>query len=376
MILSFLLLGVTLLQTCHAQGDWSSDWAEARTLDRNVISGDSDPLDVRSKPRGSGTIHILGDGIAQFLQSPRLYVEQEAGVSGWENVEMTAYAMFVNTEGAIDFSGFTMAARSNHDVYAEDGCEARGYYGRIYLNTGECAFQKEYFHGDSGTVYTRTNRVNCFSGGLPLNVWIGMKFIVTTIPGTQDVQLELYTDTVGDGSWQLRHSLVDTPGSWLSSDSTTVPPSCPFLDGDTVLGPRNVCFFRTDGRSANTEVRWRDASIINQLSPTGPTDPPAPTASPFLSPSPPPVPVDCEVFTDNQSCNSNAQCSWSGKSKSCAGPSGNTTPAPAPVPSPTQTSAPVGPPGPSNCEQYTNNKDCTSDAQCGWSGKDKKCSNV
>ncbi len=121
--------------------------------------------------------------------------------------------------------------------------------------------RSEYAHSTtSGTLYTTTNRVDCFVGGLPLNQWVGMKFKVTS-----DVVLELYLDENDDGNWQLRHSLLATPGSWFSTSSTTVPSECPQNDGDTVLRPGNVSFLRTDGKDDTTEVHWRDAFINNSL---------------------------------------------------------------------------------------------------------------
>ena len=90
-----------------------------------------------------------------------------------------------------------------------------------------------------------------------------MKFEVTTVPDTSDVDLKLYVD---DGSgFVLMHELVDYPGFWLSTSSTTVPPECPQSDGDTVLRPGNVCFLRSDGEDTTTEVHWKDVSISNTL---------------------------------------------------------------------------------------------------------------
>ena len=204
----------------------------------------------------------MGNGVAIFKRKPRLYIAKESGVEGWADVEMTAYCKYVSVGDSYSYSGCTMVARSNHDTSPDGPCGAFGYYARLYQGSGECAFQKEYWHGD-GTVYSPSRRVDCFSDGLPLNQWIGMKFKVTTLPGTSDVKLELWLDENDNGNWVLRHSFTDRPGEWTSSKS--VPNECEQNNGDTVLRPGNVCFLRSDGADYDTEVHWRDATITNSL---------------------------------------------------------------------------------------------------------------
>lgn len=240
-------------------GDWTAEWYESRALNS---AGEVDPLDPRSTMRGSGEVEI-GGNVAKFRGSPRLYVSST--VEGWEDVEITAYGKYVNTGVGRSYSGLTLVTRSNHDEYKADGCEAFGYYARVYQDTGECAFQKEYYHGTTGTVYSPSRRVDCFPGGLPLNVWVGLKFRATTEPGTSDVNLELWLDKDDTGNWELWHSYTDTPGGWPNTSSTTVPPECPQESGDTVTRPGNVSFLRTDGEDTQTEVHWRDVTMTNSV---------------------------------------------------------------------------------------------------------------
>lgn len=264
----------------------AQDWYDSfdgptRILDR---AGQQDPLDPRVIFRGSGEINI-GGGVARLRRSPRLYVVNPQ--DKWGDVEMTGYATFLNTGNTTSGSaGFTMAARSNHDEYRTDGCQAFGYYARIILLTGQCAFYKEYFHGTNDTVYAPSRRAPCFSSGLPVNQTIGMKFTVRTLPGTSNVQLELWTDTVGDGSWDLRFEYLDEPGKWPSVTSKDVPLECAQNDGDTVLRPGNVCFFRADGNSASV-VQWTNASILNNFTTPSPSATPSefPSVTPTLAPS-------------------------------------------------------------------------------------------
>ena len=92
-------------------------------------------------------------------KSPRLYLSTVDG-SGWENVEITAYARWL-TDGTLkSYSGLTMVARTNHGDFTR-GCSAAGYYARLYRSTGEASFQKEYFHdsGTVGTIYSASKRV-------------------------------------------------------------------------------------------------------------------------------------------------------------------------------------------------------------------------
>jgi hypothetical protein len=257
-MITWIYLLASFLPLAAVEGDWQSDWTDTRSL---LSAYDVDPLDSQCLMRGSGDI-LISNGTATFLGSPRLYVYNRPRKIKWENIEMTAYGKFVNDGTLSDSSGLTMAARSNHDLHTSDGCEAMGYYARIYRSTGECAFQKEYYHPAKGrTVYSPTKRVDCFPGGLPLGLRVGMRFTVNTVNSTQ-VVLKLYLDEVGNGSsWVLKHSYVDTPGTWFSTSSTTVPAKCPFKDGDTVLRPGNVCFLRTDG-SPDTKVEWDSASIM------------------------------------------------------------------------------------------------------------------
>jgi hypothetical protein len=257
--------------TASAQnGDWISNWTSPRTLESAF---DVDPGDARSTMRGSGDI-VIGDGLAKFYGSPRLYISHDdPTVEGWDDVEITAYGKYVNQGKAPfkSYSGLTLVTRSNHDEYASDGCSAFSYYARIYQETGECAFQKEYFHGNSsneifvGTVYSNSRRRDCFAGGLPLDQWVGLKLKAKTIPGTEDVLLELWVDYNDDGNWELGLSYTDTPGDWPCSTSKVVPSECAQNNGDTITRPGNVSFLRTDGVDTNTEVHWRDVSITNSV---------------------------------------------------------------------------------------------------------------
>ena len=275
-LVRFIVLLYFGIRPSNAQDWYDSFDGPTRILNR---AGQQDPLDLRVIFRGSGEINI-GGGIARFRRSPRLYVVNPQETK-WGDVEMTGYATVIDTGNTTNGSaGFTMAARSNHDKYRTDGCQAFGYYARITLLGGDCLFTKEYFHGTNDTVYAPSRRVPCFSSGLPANQTIGMKFTIRSLPGTSNVQLELFTDTVGDGSWVLRHEFLDEPGKWPSVTSKDVPLECTQNNGDTVLRPGNVCFFRADGTSTSV-VHWTNVSILNNF--TAPSPSATPSASPSLT---------------------------------------------------------------------------------------------
>ena len=102
--------------------------------------------------------------------------------------------------------------------------------------------------------------------------------MVTTVAGTDNVSLQLYVDESDSGAWALKHSLIDTPGSWLSTSSSTVPEECTQNDGDTILRPGSASFLRTDGQDTTTEVHWREVMMMNSFSSADPTS--SPTATP------------------------------------------------------------------------------------------------
>jgi hypothetical protein len=263
------------------ENDWVSKW-ETYTQDVELESVyDVDPNDNRLVLRGNGDIIIKGDGSGELLSenSPRAYITAGSD-EGWEDVEFTAYGKYVDDyKDPKSYSGLTLVARSSHSlnkasacnepIYAGktcSPCKAAGYYARIYKegnSKGETSFQKEYYHASS-TVYSASRRVKYFPNNkLPLNTWIGMKFIVYNIPGTDNVKLELYADTTdgeNGGTWIKIHEMIDEPGSWKATKN--VPSTCSNVsfgvpDGSTILGKRDDCFLRSDA----SYVRWKKASV-------------------------------------------------------------------------------------------------------------------
>jgi hypothetical protein len=281
-----LLLVMVISHIRFVRGDWENNWGEptpTRVLEKAF---QKDPHDDRTMMRGSGSI-TLGDGKCIMTQSPRLYIAATEGSDDeWGDLEMTAYGEYKSLGTLKSHSGLTLVAKSRHSNYKTNGCDGAGYYARIYAETGEASFQKEYYHAGS-TVYSSSNRKDLFEGGLKVDQRVGMKFRLVTVGDA--VQLDLFVDTVGDGSWTLAHSLLDDQGAMPALKS--VPSQCPIQSGDPIVRLGTDSFLRSDG-STSTVVHWTDAKI--EVIRSGPTSPPthpqpttnSPTKAPIVTLAP------------------------------------------------------------------------------------------
>lgn len=142
------LLSIPLVKG-QADGDWFNNWDGVQETRTSVGPFSSDS---RASFRGSGTLQI-NNGVMTMTGNPRFYVSNVS--TGWKNVEITGYATWLtdgtdpdpnDTTGLSNVSGFHLAARTDHDLYKEDGCEAFGYYAILRRNSGACSFSKEYYH--------------------------------------------------------------------------------------------------------------------------------------------------------------------------------------------------------------------------------------
>jgi hypothetical protein len=289
-----------------AKHDWQNNWwGSERTL---LKAGSEDPNDRKTvfKGRAVGGITIGSGEAVHHPGIPRLFINKSEAISssssssssssalsprgstrggaaaktattsanttqsrwtpGFENVEFTAYAIWTSDGGETSNAGFTMYGRSDHFKFKEDGCNAVGYYVKIWERgndrAGRIGFSKEYYHDHEtdATVYATValSRTPSFTK-FPKNQWIGIKFVIYTIPGTKNVQLEVYldrTDGKFGGDWTLAHSHLDEPGTWMAPRGT-VQSRCPVQNGDTILGGRYSCALRTDGG----EVHWKKATV-------------------------------------------------------------------------------------------------------------------
>lgn len=273
-VLSLLLtlcgLRVVSSASCDARGivkiyadsaiaphNWEDNWL---SNSRSMSSVSTDPKDANATFRGTGRIRVEGStGIMSMSNSPRYYVGDEMGNLKWQNVEMTVYARRVLDSSIKPHTGFTLVARTNHDLYKEDPCQALGYHARIHFETGEAAFQKEFYHGSS-VIYSASKRTSKVPWGSTVqkSVWIGIKFIVRTL-ASDDVELEMWidmTDGVDGGKWSKIWSFTDSGTNWRSTKR--VPPECSFGDEAKILRPGNVVFLRTDSVE---QLDWKLFSV-------------------------------------------------------------------------------------------------------------------
>lgn len=216
-----------------------------------------------SQVRGnSPQLTVLGDGRMEMQGiEPRLYLNPYPnGVDDrlqadhlFTNVEITAYFRRLSNEGPA-YGGFTIGARGGplgHGSAGGDDCDATTYYSRL-RNDGSWQFQKELKHPASSVVATK----NVFSNGLPLNTWIGIKYVVAS--KGNGVYLSAWIDTtegLNGGTWTLLGEYTDT-GNWLNdadygslnADGCQYSIDTPITPGGGVVFIRN-----TNGKG---EYKW------------------------------------------------------------------------------------------------------------------------
>ena len=243
----------------------SSSWYTE--ISRNVTSPiiKTDPYDSRVEVRGTGTVAFEG-GEATFYKSPYLYIEASAGGSdrsGWNDVEFTAYGKFALDANPKANAGINIQLRSDHGLVSTgDGCDAQFYWAQI-TREGEASLVKELYHDDE--VVVRSKKISLdideFSSGLPIDEWIGVKFIAFNTGGV-NVRLELYLDTSGkNNDWKRVATYKDRPGQW--NTTKPVPSTCSHTAGDTILGPSRYCALFNVGHDESTQGKLiYDLSVI------------------------------------------------------------------------------------------------------------------
>ncbi len=241
---------------------WSSvHWANG--IERTVRYSD-DPHDPTgwTEDHSAGTDGFRIDGAGSMVMSgsgPRFHVNSldsaKVQAQFFRDVEFTAYYMRLGTLGK-PYAGMVAGVRSGplgHGSEGGDDCEATTYYAR-FRNDGKWDFEKELKHPGStywsGSGYARQDPL--WNGAaLPVNRWIGMKFIVYNENEDSRVRLELYVDSVSNGkpenggTWEMVGSVVDS-GSWPSGDVT----GCGYGQSEVISRGNGTILMRTDGDTA------------------------------------------------------------------------------------------------------------------------------
>lgn len=221
---------------CASVGrEWFNHW-DAGAM--RAYTWDNDEFDSELVFRGDGEYTIFGvngDRAGQMQVEgvcPRIYVRSTASEAVpppgdgplWNNVEVTFYALSTGGSGE-SYAGLEAVVKTNHipDSWA---ATTSGYGGRVLFD-GRVDFEKEVMHTPNTNVRTQPVYPWGSNTKLPLNKWIGYKFLARNCENDSKVRLELYTDTSlfdqgaianpaappSGGAWKLVHSYTDD-GKW------------------------------------------------------------------------------------------------------------------------------------------------------------------
>lgn len=135
--------------------------------------------------------------------------------------------------------------------------------------SGVASFKKEYrpVEGDGGIRSgKKLASISDFNGELPLDQWIGVKFVVAEL-SNEEMKLELYMDLSGGGdasaqNWTLIHSYIDSPGAWKAEADSFPQDTCASsLENGAVFTGRKMYGILDNVGNTTTRVMWRSVSI-------------------------------------------------------------------------------------------------------------------
>ncbi len=209
---------------------WDSrHWANGNARSLANWAGDAQDPTQWTDDRSSdgGGFYVDGQGTMQMLGSgPRFHIN---GQQSWAdhkqqflNVEYTAYFKR-NALGGKDYGGMVVGVRSGalgHGSSGGNNCDAHTYYAR-FRNDGKWDFEKEWKHPDSyyrsGTGVGNQDPLWGENVVLPVDKWIGMKYIVYN-KDASTVHLEVYIDSTTNatppGKWELVGVAEDAGQDW------------------------------------------------------------------------------------------------------------------------------------------------------------------
>ncbi len=232
----------------------------------NHSSSSGDSLFVN----GKGVLLIKGGGPRFHINSTELYAGSnptpKVAPQAFVNVEATGYCRRLTTGGS-NWDGIEIQARTGPLAHASAGgndCDATGYAAR-FRDDGTWDWEKELKHPDSKVYSTRAGFDAPLFGGktIPLNRWIGMKFLAYNVDGGIHVRLETYIDSVSDvsatapadgGHWELVGAMTDDGTNFPSGDIS----GCPDLAANMAVTKGNgTLLLRTD----NEACEWKMVSV-------------------------------------------------------------------------------------------------------------------
>ncbi len=281
-------------QTEEGTYSWDSrHWANgnARSL-ANWASDTQDPTQwTDNRSSDAGGFYVDGQGTMQMLGSgPRFHINgQQDGAPNkqkFKNVEYTGYFKR-DALGGQDYGGMVVGVRSGalgHGSSGGNNCDAHTYYAR-FRNDGKWDFEKEWKH--PGSYYrsgSGVGRQDPLWGGnvLPVDKWIGMKYIVYN-KDDATVHLEVYIDSTSGatppGKWELVGSADDSGTDWsgASYGAATID-GCSYTDAKAaILQAGDAIVMRSD----NDHPYYKFVTVreINPAAPFGEDVPPGSSGS-------------------------------------------------------------------------------------------------
>jgi hypothetical protein len=245
-------------------------WDTYSTDPGMVFRGDTNATVYGSSGTRAGQMQVIGD-------APRIYIRDSGtesippldSVLKWNNVEVTFYAYSTGNSG-VGWAGLESVVKTNHLPDSWD-CATRGYGGRMLFD-GRLDFEKEVSHPSDINVQ---QSLGSWSGGLPLNRWIGFKMVARNVDNNTHVKLELYRELsignvvnpsapAGGGTWELLGSYTDT-GAW-STGFGTCTAQATWDNGHTdrslpLTWANWSVYLRTDGITASIPQYYKWLSV-------------------------------------------------------------------------------------------------------------------
>jgi hypothetical protein len=227
---------------------WFNKWGSNKTT-RCYTSGQSDFDDNEVHYRGvagSFTIYGATDPKAGQMEmhgtTPRFYIRSNnaigysdsLGLKKWNSCEITIYTYLTDYIGTSYGTGITCGCFTNHikDYYPPyvrlGDFSTQCYYGKLYGASGNCCFKKEI--GFPNTVILgKTTHPLPNGGDMPLNCWVGYKFICRAYTTSIKCNLQMYLDMtngINGGQWTLINEVTDVSGSTAYDSQSNETPVC------------------------------------------------------------------------------------------------------------------------------------------------------
>jgi hypothetical protein len=239
--------GITEINPTKQNGrKWFNKWGK-NTFTHSYVSGESDSNDDEVHYHGTnGSFTIFGKFDAKAGQmemhgkTPRIYIRsnnkrgynENLGLKKWNSCEITVYTYLNDYVGTSYGTGITAGCFTNHipDYYLPFNLgdfSSQCYYGKLYGKSGACCFKKEVGFPNTITLGKTTRPFN--GRDMPLQKWIGYKFVCRTYTKSVKCNLQMYMDMTegkNGGDWSLINEIDDTQGLSSYDEKGNPTPVC------------------------------------------------------------------------------------------------------------------------------------------------------